>query len=54
MPVFNAHLFEYLEIVKAHEDFVRDLQDTKLDHTIIRPTGYFSDMSEFPQDGTPC
>jgi len=36
-----------LEIVKAHEDFVRDLQSSGLNNTIIRPTGYFSDMSEF-------
>jgi uncharacterized protein YbjT (DUF2867 family) len=47
VSVFNAHLYEHLEIVKAHEDFVRDLQNSGLDNTIIRPTGYFSDMSEF-------
>lgn len=47
VSVFNAHLYEYLEIVKAHEDFVRDLQNSGLGYTIIRPTGYFSDMSEF-------
>jgi len=47
VSVFNAHLFEYLEIVKAHEDFVKDLQDCGLDYAVIRPTGYFSDMSEF-------
>lgn len=47
VSVFSAHLFEYLEIVKAREDFVRDLKDSRLDYTIIRPTGYFSDMSEF-------
>jgi len=47
VSVFNAHMFEYLEIVKAHEDFVKDLQSSELDYAIIRPTGYFSDMSEF-------
>lgn len=47
VSVFNAHLFEHLEIVKAHEDFVRELQQSGLDHAVIRPTGYFSDMSEF-------
>ncbi|MFC2047462.1 SDR family oxidoreductase [Chloroflexota bacterium] len=47
VSVFNAHLYEYLEIVKAHEDFVRDLQSSGLNNTIIRPTGYFSDMTEF-------
>ena len=47
VSLFNAHTFEYLEIVKAHEDFVRDLRGCGLDYAIIRPTGYFSDMSEF-------
>jgi len=47
VSVFNAHLYEHLKIVKAHEDFVRDLQSSGLNNTIIRPTGYFSDMSEF-------
>jgi len=47
VSVFNAHLYEHLEIIKAHEDFVRDLQSSNLKYTVIRPTGYFSDMSEF-------
>jgi len=47
VSVFNARMFEHLEIVKAHEDFVRDLQDCGLDYAVIRPTGYFSDMAEF-------
>ncbi len=47
VSVFNAHMFEHLEIVKAHEDFVSDLQGCGLDYAVIRPTGYFSDMSEF-------
>ena len=47
VSVFNAHLYEHLEIVKAHEDFARDLRNSRLDYIVIRPTGYFSDMSEF-------
>lgn len=47
VSVFNAQMFEYLEIVKAHENFVRELKQCGLDYTIIRPTGYFSDMTEF-------
>jgi len=47
VSVFNAHMYEHLAIVKAHEDFVRDLQNSGLDYTIVRPTGYFSDMTEF-------
>ena len=47
VSVFNAHLMEHLAIVKAHEDFVRSLQRSGISHTIIRPTGYFSDISEY-------
>jgi uncharacterized protein YbjT (DUF2867 family) len=47
VSVFNAHLYKDLAIIRAHEDFVRDLQDCGLDYTVIRPTGYFSDMTEF-------
>lgn len=47
VSVFNAHIYKHLEIIKAHEDFVRDLQECGLDYTVIRPTGYFSDMTEF-------
>ncbi|MDY6893605.1 MAG: SDR family oxidoreductase [Chloroflexota bacterium] len=49
VSVFNAHMYEHVEIVKAHEDFVRDLRDSGLNYTVIRPTGYFSDMTEFLQ-----
>jgi len=45
VSVFNAHMYEYLEIVRAHEDFVRNLKDSGLAYAVIRPTGYFSDMS---------
>lgn len=47
VSVFNAHMYEYLEIVRAHEDFVRNLKGSGLDYAVIRPTGYFSDTSEF-------
>ena len=47
VSVFNAHMYEHIAIVKAHEDFVRDLQASGIKYTIIRPTGYFSDMSQF-------
>jgi uncharacterized protein YbjT (DUF2867 family) len=47
VSVFNAHLYEHLAIVKAHEDFVRDLKACGMDYVVMRPTGYFSDMSEF-------
>jgi len=40
---------EHLVIIKAHEDFVRALGASGLPHTIIRPTGYFSDVGEYFQ-----
>jgi len=47
VSLFKADLFEYLAIVRAHEDFVRDLKSCGLEYAVIRPTGYFSDMSQF-------
>ncbi len=35
-----------LDIVDAHEAFVDDLRASGLDHTVVRPTAYFSDMGE--------
>jgi uncharacterized protein YbjT (DUF2867 family) len=49
VSVYNAQLMEHLAIIKAHEDFVRMLQASGLPHTIIRPTGYFSDIGEYFQ-----
>ncbi|MEJ2209679.1 MAG: SDR family oxidoreductase [Anaerolineae bacterium] len=49
VSVYNAHLMEHLAIVKAHEEFVRALQASGLPHTILRPTGYFSDIGEYFQ-----
>ena len=49
VSVFNAQRMAHLAIVKAHEDFVRTLQDSDLPHTIVRPTGYFSDIGEYLQ-----
>jgi len=47
VSVFNAHLMEHLAIVKAHEDFVMALQSSNIPYAVIRPTGYFSDISEY-------
>jgi uncharacterized protein YbjT (DUF2867 family) len=49
VSVYNARLMEHLAIVKAHEDFVRSLQASGLPHTILRPTGYFSDIGDYFQ-----
>ncbi len=47
VSVFNAHLVKDLKIIQAKELFVDELKASGLDYTIIRPTGFFSDMLEF-------
>jgi uncharacterized protein YbjT (DUF2867 family) len=45
--VFRGPSLRHLAIVKAHEDFVTVLQASGMEHTIIRPNGFFSDMGEY-------
>ena len=47
VSVFNGPNLLHLDIVKAHEDFVEVLQTSGIDYAVLRPTGYFSDMTEF-------
>jgi uncharacterized protein YbjT (DUF2867 family) len=47
VSVFNGPNLRHLDIVRAHEDFVDVLKASGLDYSVIRPTGFFSDMSEF-------
>lgn len=49
VSVFGGPRLLHLDIVKAHEDFVSVLRDSGLSHTVIRPTGFFSDMGEYMQ-----
>ncbi len=42
----GAHLLADCEYVRAHEDFVSELKASGLCHTVVRPTGFFSTMSE--------
>jgi uncharacterized protein YbjT (DUF2867 family) len=46
VSVFNAHLMPNLKIIQAKERFVSELEQSSLDYTIIRPTGFYSDMLE--------
>lgn len=47
VSVFNADLLEQeTGIVNPRELFVKDLIASGLDYTVVRPTGFFSDMSE--------
>ena len=47
ISVFNAHKLRYLAIVKAKEKFAGELKKAGIEHIIVRPNGFFSDMSEF-------
>jgi uncharacterized protein YbjT (DUF2867 family) len=47
ISVFNADKLRHLEIVKAKEKFADELKETDLEPIIVRPNGFFSDMTEF-------
>ncbi len=47
VSVFNAEKTPDVEVVSAHERFVEDLKQSSMPHTVIRPTGFFSDMGMF-------
>lgn len=44
---FNAHLLLSLESMRAKQEFVEVLRHAGIAHSIVCPTGFFSDMSEF-------
>lgn len=45
--VLNADKISNLKIIQAKENFVKALEQSDLDHTVICPTGYYSDILEF-------
>jgi uncharacterized protein YbjT (DUF2867 family) len=47
VSVVNGHLMQDLKMIHAKELFVDQLKDAHIDYTVIRPTGFFSDMLEF-------
>jgi len=47
VSVFNADRMMGLKIIQAKELFVDHLKASGIDFTIIRPTGFFSDMLDF-------
>lgn len=49
VSVLHGENLTHLKICEAKERFVRDLQQSGLEFCIIRPSGFFSDMSEFYQ-----
>ncbi len=47
VSAFQADLLKHIAMVKAREKLVEGLSRSGLNYTVIRPTGYFSDMTEF-------
>ena len=47
ISVFNADKLCHLKIVKAKETFAQELKKAGIEYFIIRPNGFFSDMTEF-------
>lgn len=45
--IFNEAVLRHLPAVRAKANFVKALKASNLDHQIIAPTGYFSDMAAF-------
>ncbi len=45
--VLNADKMEHVAAVRAKQAFVDDLKRSAIDHLVICPTGFFSDMEEF-------
>jgi uncharacterized protein YbjT (DUF2867 family) len=47
VAALNGEKLKHLKICAAKELFAEELKDSGLDYCIIRPNGFFSDMSEF-------
>jgi len=47
VSALNGEKLRHLKICAAKELFVEQLKKSKIDYCIIRPNGFFSDMSEF-------
>ena len=45
--VLNAEKMRHVKMIQAKQAFVDELKRSTLDHTVICPTGFFSDMQEF-------
>jgi uncharacterized protein YbjT (DUF2867 family) len=46
VSAFNGRQLRHLDIIDAHEAFVDELERSGIEHAVLRPTGYFSDMGE--------
>jgi len=52
VSVFNGPALRHLDIVDAHETFVDVLATSGMEFSVLRPTGYFSDMGELVKMAT--
>jgi uncharacterized protein YbjT (DUF2867 family) len=46
VSAFNGPDLRHLDIIDAHEAFVDELKASDIQYSVLRPTGYFSDMGE--------
>ena len=49
VSALNAKKMRHLKMIDAKEQFVDALKKSRMDHTIIRPNGFYSDMLEYLQ-----
>ncbi|NTW83021.1 MAG: SDR family oxidoreductase [Chlorobiaceae bacterium] len=47
VSAFDAHRMMNIPNIQAHEKFVKELQAAKIESTIIRPNGFFSEIGQF-------
>lgn len=47
VSAFNANKLTHLKMCAAKELFVKKLRESGIDYCIVRPNGFFSDMTEF-------
>ena len=47
ISAINGDKLRHLKIFEAKERFVDELKDSKINHCVIRPNGFFSDMKDF-------
>jgi uncharacterized protein YbjT (DUF2867 family) len=47
VSVINGNSMRQLKIMEAKEQFVDELATSNLNYTIVRPNGFFSDLSDF-------
>ncbi len=47
VSALNGDMLTHLKMTEAKERFVKELENSGLQYCIIRPNGFFSDMSEF-------